>query len=73
MEEARFMSKKVPKKEQWPAEEQFLSTADIAEKLSVARSTIYGWVYKGKLKGVKVGKLLRIPRSEIDRLVQWRD
>jgi len=67
------MSKKALKKEQWSAEEQFLSPADIAKQLSISPWTVYTWVYQGKLKGVKVGRLLRIPRSEIDRFVQWRD
>ena len=52
--------------------EDFLSPADVARLLSMSRWTVYAWVYRGKLRAVKAGRLLRIPRSEIDRLVQWR-
>ena len=52
--------------------EDFLSPADVARLLSMSRWTVYSWVYRGKLRAVKAGRLLRIPRSEIDRLVQWR-
>ena len=42
------MSKKALKKEQWSAEEQFLSPADIAKQLSISPWTVYTWVYQGK-------------------------
>ena len=53
--------------------EHFLSPADLARILSVSRWTVYGWVYRGKFRAVKAGRLLRIPQSEIDRLLKWRN
>ena len=36
--------------------EDFLSPADVARILSMSRWTVYGWVYRGKLRAVKAGQ-----------------
>jgi len=45
-----------------------VSVADTANELGRPRITIYRWVEAGKILGVKLGGILFIPRSEIQRV-----
>jgi excisionase family DNA binding protein len=47
------------------------STSDVARLFEVNRVTIYRWVQEGVVKAYKVGKHIKIPASEVDRL--WRE
>ena len=53
-----------------PSEVVLLSVPQVAERLNVTRACIRRWVLERRLAVVKVGRLIRIPASEIDRLVQ---
>jgi len=50
--------------------EQLLSPKEFAHRLSISRWTIYAWVAEGRIKSVKLGRLVRIPESEVERIVQ---
>jgi excisionase family DNA binding protein len=39
------------------------------EMFSVSRQTVLKWINNGKIKAVKVVKVYRIPKEEIDRLI----
>ena len=41
----------------------------IAKMFSVSRQTVLKWINNGKIKAVKVVKVYRIPKEEIDRLI----
>lgn len=41
-----------------------------AEILTLAEVTIRLWITQGKIKPVRLGRAIRIPRSEIDRLMK---
>ena len=45
-----------------------VSVADAANKLGRPRITIYRWVEAGKILGVKLGGILFIPKTEIQRV-----
>ncbi len=47
-----------------------VSVADAANELGRPRITIYRWVEAGKIVGVKLGGILFIPKSEVQRLKQ---
>ncbi len=47
-----------------------LSPKEFAYRLSISRWTVYAWLQEGKIKSNKIGRLVRIPESEIERLVQ---
>ena len=49
---------------------RFLSPREFAQRLSISRWTVYAWLQEGRIKSVKIGRLVRIPESEVDRLVQ---
>ena len=40
----------------------------MAKMFSVSRQTVLKWINNGKIKAVKVVKVYRIPKEEIDRL-----
>jgi len=50
--------------------QQFLSPQEFADRLSISRWTIYGWLQEGRIRSVKIGRLVRIPESEVERIVQ---
>lgn len=47
-----------------------LSPKEFADRLSISRWTVYAWIQEGRIKSVKLGRLVRIPESEVERLVQ---
>ena len=51
--------------------ESFYSTSEVARLFEINRVTIYRWVQEGVVKAYKVGKHLKIPIAEVERL--WRE
>lgn len=43
---------------------------EVAKMFSVSRQTVLKWINNGKIKAVKVVKVYRIPKEEIERLTQ---
>ena len=50
------------------ATSDLLSVAQAARELERPRSTIYRWADAGKIIGIKLGGILFIPKSEVERL-----
>ena len=48
------------------------TVTEVANKFSVSRQTVLKWIKTGEIKAVKVVKVYRIPKEEIDRLTQDR-
>ena len=46
------------------------TVTEVANMFSVSRQTVLKWINNGKIKAVKVVKVYRIPKEEIDRLTQ---
>ena len=46
------------------------TVTEVANKFSVSRQTVLKWINTGKIKAVKVVKVYRIPKEEIERLTQ---
>jgi excisionase family DNA binding protein len=50
--------------------EQTYTVSQAAERLNVKPVTVYRWIENGTCKSLRIGpKLLRIPESEIERLL----
>ena len=47
-----------------------LNVEEVAEFLRIHPKTISKWLSEGRIKGVKVGREWRIPRSEIDKILK---
>ena len=50
------------------ATSDLVSVAQAARELERPRSTIYRWVDAGKIHGIKLGGIIFIPKSEVERL-----
>ena len=46
----------------------FYTPQEVADRLKVETRTVHAWLRDGTLKGTKVGRLWRIPESEINRV-----
>jgi len=42
----------------------------VAEMLQVHHRTVLEWLRNGKLNGIKMGRLWRIPESELNRIFE---
>ena len=43
---------------------------EAAEFLKIHKNTVHKWLLDGKIKGVKLGRVWRIPRSEIEKILK---
>ena len=48
----------LPKKE-------LLRPDEVAEHFSVSKKTVYNWIYQGKLKGYKIGRIVRVKQKSV--------
>jgi len=48
--------------------EKFYTAQQVAEMFQVHQRTVLVWLRTGKLHGVKMGRLWRIPESELNRI-----
>jgi excisionase family DNA binding protein len=51
------------------AEESFLTVAEVAELLKLNQQTVRNWIDQGSLPALRVGRRVRIRRSDFDRLL----
>jgi putative molybdopterin biosynthesis protein len=52
--------------------EELLRIEDAARVLKLSRTTVYDLLRRGELRIVRVGRAVRIPRSEIERFARER-
>lgn len=56
------------------SEKLLLTPEDVAQRLSVGRSTVYALMRAGELRSVRIGRLRRIPvgavRAYVERIVE---
>jgi len=50
-------------------EDDFLTVAEVAERLRLNQQTVRNWIDQGSLPALRVGRRVRIKRSDFDRLV----
>lgn len=46
--------------------ERVLTVSEVAERLSVHPKTVYNMLERGELRGVKVGRVWRVPSEELE-------
>ena len=49
--------------------DKMYTVTEVAKMFSVSRQTVLKWINNGKINAVKVVKVYRIPKEEIDRLI----
>ncbi len=52
------------------AEETFLTVAEVAEMLKLNQQTVRNWIDQGSLPALRVGRRVRIKRSDFDRILE---
>lgn len=50
--------------------ESFLTVAEVAELLRLNQQTVRNWIDAGTLPAVRVGRRVRIKRSDLDRILE---
>lgn len=50
-------------------EDSFLTVAEVAEVLKVNQQTVRNWIDQGSLPALRVGRRVRIKRSDFERIV----
>ena len=50
--------------------ESFLTVAEVAELLKVNQQTVRNWIDHERLPAVRVGRRVRIKRSDLDRILE---
>jgi excisionase family DNA binding protein len=50
-------------------EKEYYSPQEIAEKYNLKHRTVLSWIRQGKLKGVKLGDLWRVHRSDLEAFI----
>ncbi len=48
---------------------EVFTVEEVAEILRFPKRTVYVWLQTGQIKGMKVGRHWRVPRSEMEKLV----
>lgn len=51
-------------------DEKQYTVKEIAEHFQVSRQSVYDWINDGKLKAIRVGERIRIPRSALDEFIR---
>ena len=55
--------------DQTDSEDTFLTVADVADMLKLNQQTVRNWIDQGSLPAVRVGRRVRIKRSDFERVV----
>jgi excisionase family DNA binding protein len=51
-------------------EESFLTVAEVAELLRLNQQTVRNWIDAGSLPAIRVGRRVRIKRSDLNRILE---
>jgi len=49
---------------------RLMSVDEIAQYLGLQKQTIYNWLHKKKISGLKIGKVWRFDRRDIDKWIE---
>ena len=50
--------------------EEFLTVAEVAELLKLNQQTVRNWIDQGSLPALRVGRRVRIKRSDLERVLE---
>jgi len=52
---------------------EYFKVSEISALFKVSKQAVYSWIAEGKLKAIKVGGTVRIPKSALEPFVQSMD
>ncbi len=50
--------------------DRFYTPEELAAMLKVTRQAIYNWIQQGRMEAVRIGRTVRIPGEEVERLLR---
>ena len=50
--------------------DKFYTPDELAALLKVTRQAIYNWIQQGRMEAVRIGRTVRIPADEVERLLR---
>ena len=50
--------------------DRFYTLEELAAMLKVTRQAIYNWIQQGRMEAVRIGRTVRIPAEEVERLLR---
>jgi excisionase family DNA binding protein len=53
-------------------EEAFLTVAEVAELLKLNQQTVRNWIDQGSMPAIRIGRRVRIKKSDLDRVLASR-
>ena len=56
-----------------PREPEFLTVGDVAARLRVHPQTVRSWIAGGELRAIKIGRTVRIRRSDFEGALERED
>ncbi len=51
-------------------DDAFYTPEELATMLKVTRQAVYNWIQQGYMESVRIGRTVRIPREEVERLLR---
>lgn len=55
-------------KKEAPVESDLFTTHQASQYLNISRPTLYSWARRARIRRVKVGRVVRWPKEELDRM-----
>jgi putative molybdopterin biosynthesis protein len=52
-----------------PEEDPYLTPLQVAQELGLSDQTVYNWIKEKRLPAAKVGRALRVRRSDLERMI----
>jgi len=51
-------------------EEKYYTPKEIADKFKVNKGTVYYWIKEGRLGSIRLGSLIRVPKSSLNEFIE---
>jgi len=67
--EAKEMEKIVQKVKRNMEGEEFYTVREVARLLRTSRQTVLRWVRQGMIPGIRIGRVIRIPKDQMDKIL----
>ena len=53
-----------------PADEEFLTVGDVADRLRVHPQTVRAWIARGDLRAIRIGRTVRVRQTDFQEMLE---